>query len=102
MARFSIQEFAELLSGPLGSRMIRHIAVRDPARADLDRDKDVQDLERRGHRGEEVAGDDATCMIVKECRIHASHAGRDASEKLLSRFSIDVIHNPQRCCRSLP
>jgi len=68
MARFSIQEFAELLSGPLGSLMIRHIAVQDPTRADLDRDKDVQDLKRGCHRGEEVAGDDGTCMIVKECR----------------------------------
>jgi hypothetical protein len=68
MARFSIQEFAELLSGPLGSRMIRHIAVQDPTGADLDPDKDVQGLKRRRHRSEEVAGDDGTCMIVKECR----------------------------------
>ena len=68
MAGFSIQEFTELLSGPLGRRMIRYVAVQNPPRADLDRYKHVQDVKRRGHRGEEVAGDDGTCMIVKECR----------------------------------
>ena len=30
--------------------------------------QDVQDLERRGHRGEEVTGDDGTGMIVNERR----------------------------------
>ena len=68
MAGFSIQELTELLSGPIGSRMIRHIAVKNPPRANLDRDKDVQDLKRSGHRGEQVAGDDLTRMIVNERR----------------------------------
>ena len=68
MAGLSVQELTELLSGPLGRRMIRYIVVQDPPRADLDRDKDVQDVKSRGHRGEEVAGDDGICMIVKECR----------------------------------
>jgi hypothetical protein len=58
----------ELLSGPLGRRMFRDVAVQDPPRADLDHHKDVQDLNRRGHRGEEVEGDDVTGMIVKEGR----------------------------------
>ena len=30
MAGFSIQEVTELLSGPIGSRMFRHIAVKNP------------------------------------------------------------------------
>ena len=29
MARFSVQGFTELLSGPVGSRMIRNVAVQD-------------------------------------------------------------------------
>jgi len=41
MAGFSVQEFTELLSGPLGRRMIRYVVVQDPPRANLDRDKDV-------------------------------------------------------------
>ena len=68
MAGFSIQELTELLSGQIGSRMICHIAVKNPPRTDLDRDKDVQDLKRSGHRGEQVAGDDGTGMIVNERR----------------------------------
>ena len=68
MVGFSIQELTELLSGPIGSRMICHIAVKSPSRTDLDRDKDVQDLKRSGHRGEQVAGDDGTRMIVNERR----------------------------------
>src|ERR1700693_2615503 len=68
MAGFSIQELTELLSSPFGSRMIRYIAVQNPPRTDLDRDKDVQDLKRRCHRGEEIAGDDVTCMIANERR----------------------------------
>src|ERR1700693_1643010 len=68
MAGFSIRELTELLSGPFGSRMIRYIAVQDPPRTDLECDKDVQDLKRRGHRDEEVAGDAVTCMIVNERR----------------------------------
>src|SRR5271170_1790373 len=68
MTGFSIQELAELLSGPIGSGMIRYIAVEDPPRTNLDHDKDVQDLKRRGHRGEKVTGDDVTCMIVNERR----------------------------------
>ena len=65
---FSIQELTELLSGPIGSRMIRYIAVQYPPRTDLDRYEDVLDLKRSGHRGEEVAGDDGTCVVVNERR----------------------------------
>ena len=68
MAGFSIQELAELLSGPIGIRMICHIVVKNPPRTSLDRDEDVQDLKRSGHRGEQVAGDDRTRMIVNQRR----------------------------------
>jgi hypothetical protein len=68
MVGFSIQEPIELRSVPIGSRMICHIAVKNPPRTDFDRDKDVQDLKRSGHRDEQVAGDDGTRMIVNERR----------------------------------
>ena len=42
MAGFAIQELTELLSGPIGIRMICHIAVKNPPRTNLDRDEDVQ------------------------------------------------------------
>jgi len=35
MAGFSIQELTELLSGPIGIRMICHIAVKNPPRTNL-------------------------------------------------------------------
>lgn len=66
MAGFSVQELTELLSGPFGSWMISHIAVQNSSRPDLDRDKDVQGLKRRSHRGEEIASDNGACMIVNE------------------------------------
>ena len=68
MAGFSVQEITELLSGPIGSRMICHIAVKNPPRTNLDGDKDVQDLKHSGHRREQVAGYDGTRMIVNERR----------------------------------
>ncbi len=41
MVGFSIQKLTELRSVPIGSRMICHIAVKNPPRTDLGRDKDV-------------------------------------------------------------
>jgi hypothetical protein len=48
--------------------MISYIAVQNSSRPDLDRDKDVQDLKRRSHRGEEIASDNGAGMIVNERR----------------------------------
>lgn len=46
--------------------MVRCVAVQNPTRADLARDKDVQN--RCGHGREEVAGKDRTCVIENEGR----------------------------------
>src|SRR6476646_2144906 len=46
MARFAVEERAELLSRPLRSRMIRNIDVQNATRADLHCYEHVQDLER--------------------------------------------------------
>jgi hypothetical protein len=49
------QDFPELLRGPFGRRMGGHIEVENPPRADLHCDEDVENLERRGDRHEEIA-----------------------------------------------
>ena len=68
MAGFSVQEFTELLPSPIGSWMVGYVAMQNSPRADLDGDKDIHNLKGRGYRGEEIAGNDGTCVIVKERR----------------------------------
>ena len=60
------KNFGELLSGPLGDRMFREIAMQDPARADLHRDEDVKYSESRGDAHEEIAGDDRLGVVPNE------------------------------------
>ena len=54
------------LNGPFRGRVRGHVAVQDPARADLHRNEDVQDTECRRDRHEEIAGYDGLGMVADE------------------------------------
>jgi hypothetical protein len=58
------ERFAQLLQSPRGCGMRRDIQMQQPARAMFNYDKDVEHAEGRGHRDEEVAGDDRASMIA--------------------------------------
>lgn len=60
------QELAELLQSPFGCRMLGNIAMDDPARTDLHRDKNVENVERRCHGNEEITGYDGLGVVTDE------------------------------------
>jgi len=62
------ENLPELLRCPFGSRMIRHVEVQNPARADLHRHEHVEDLEGCGDRDEEIAGNDRLGVVSDEGR----------------------------------
>ena len=71
----------KLLYRPSGRRVCGDIPVHHAARRDVEQDKDVQPLKRRGHDQEEVAGEHGTRMIVEEGgpglrRLVTTRAGR--------------------------
>ena len=59
---------AELLDGPVRSRMPGHIPMDDPPRADFKNDEDIEDAEGGRHSHKEVAGQDRVRMIPHKRR----------------------------------
>jgi hypothetical protein len=53
---------------PLRRRMLGHIPMHDPSRADVEDDKDIEDAEASSHGDEEVTGQDRGRMIPHKRR----------------------------------
>jgi hypothetical protein len=62
------QTVSELLDRPFRSGVVGEIPVHDSACADVEEGEDVQPLKGGRHHDDEVAGEDATGMIVEERR----------------------------------
>jgi len=62
------QKLTELLDGPLGGRMSRHVGVQDAARTGLHGHEDVQNTEPSHDGNEKVTGHDGPGLIPHECR----------------------------------
>src|SRR5262249_19819518 len=60
--RFS-KNLPELLKGPIRARMFGHVEVEDSSRADLHRQEDIHDSERRSDGNKEVARDDRLDVV---------------------------------------
>jgi hypothetical protein len=56
----------ELLDGPLGRRMFRHVPMQDPTAGDLKHKKYVDESKRGGDRHEEIAGQHLTGVVSQE------------------------------------
>jgi hypothetical protein len=105
---------AELLDGPVRSRMLGHIPVDDPPRADFKNDEDIQDAEGGRHGHEEVTGQDRVRMIPHKRRpalgrssttrrprvpeISSDGAWRDRQSELQEQFIRDAFLAPGRVC----
>ena len=61
------EKLAELLNGPLRSRVLREMAMQNPTRTDLHGYEDIQYSESCSHRHEKVTADDGFGMVLHEC-----------------------------------
>ena len=62
--------------------MVGYVAVQNSPRADLDGNKDIQNLKGRGYRGEEVAGNYGACV---NCEGTSPNVGRTVAAPWHSR-----------------
>ena len=99
------EDLPELLRGPFGGRMTRHVEVQNPPRSDLHRYEYIEDLKGRGDRHEEVAGHDSLGMVPNKRRpalVVASASGPLLRQVLPngpwrhedSEFEIQLIGDP--------
>lgn len=100
---------AELLNGPLGARMIRHIAVQDSPRTDFHDDVHVQYTKSSGDDIEEVAGDNILGVVADEC-VPTHRTGlaglrlqvEDICESSVARLGCQVSEAAHRPCAVRP
>jgi hypothetical protein len=63
---FTGNRFSELLQGPRGRGVRRHIHMQYPAAPDFHHDKNIKDAEAKRHGDHEIAGYDSSCMVPHE------------------------------------
>lgn len=66
VAVFPGERLPNLLNRPVSGRMGGDVGVKNPAVPDLHHDEDIEHLEPKRHRSEEVASSDRLAMVAKE------------------------------------
>ena len=77
-------ERPELLNGPLGRGMLRHVPVRDPACPDFQDDEHVENPERGHHRDKEVAREHGA-RVIADKRVPLLRRGSGARRVSMGR-----------------
>jgi hypothetical protein len=101
---------AALLDGPVCRRMLSHIPMHDPSRADIEHDEDIKAQEAGGQDDEEITGQNRVRVIPHKCRpalgglttagrsqapeIPSDRARRDGQPQLQPEFVRDALLAP--------